>query len=60
MKKSVVAVIVFVWAWVFFGGYGLIASFIKFGSGAVYTLGVVVGIVLLYIGIGINNYNKKY
>ena len=60
MTKSIVAVIAFVWALVFFGGYGLIASFIKFGSGAVYALGVVVGIGLLYIGIGIYKYNQKY
>ncbi len=43
-----------------FGGYGLMAQFVAFGPLAKYTFGVVVGIGLFYIGILINNYNKKY
>ena len=60
MKKSVVAVIVFVWALVFFGGYSLMAQFVAFGPLAMYTVGVVVGIGLFYVGILIYKYNKRY
>ena len=60
MKKSVVAVIAFVWTLVFFGGYGLMAQFVAFGPLAKYTFGVVVGLGLFYVGILINNYNKRY
>ncbi len=60
MKKSVLAVIIFVWAWLFWGGYGLMAQFVDFGSGAVYTFGVVVGVGLFYTGVLIYKYNQRY